>query len=109
MTPTFTLPLYRSAIYGLRRGTEYLYIGQSTELLCRIGHVVEIGVLPGDEIDLWPCAVSELDDLERALIEQHNPKFNRAKGGRRAALQSYKKQEMARRQRFGRRTSRVHI
>lgn len=76
MKPSLTVDLFRCAVYGLRRGDEYIYIGQSTTPIIRIHHLRRLLLPPNDKIDIWYCPESELDSLERALIQRFNPKFN---------------------------------
>jgi excinuclease UvrABC nuclease subunit len=79
-------------VYVLLHRGEVVYIGQAKEMLKRVyTHAHFRGRLKPanfrsskypqrgfqfDEVQVRPCAVGELDDLEREMIQQHQPKHN---------------------------------
>ena len=81
MKPDLTLPaslLKGSIIYGWRRQDKYLYIGKSlsTLNLLRHHHVIK-NAQEDDEIDIWFCHASGLDELEKAFIRHFKPTLNK--------------------------------
>lgn len=68
------LPECRAGIYHLVRDGRVLYVGQSTNLVSRIGgHEWQ----RYDEVRLFYCDESELHDLEEAHIKALQPPLNR--------------------------------
>lgn len=69
------------SVYGWRRGTEYLYIGQALSLLKRFGghHIIGIreDFQKDDKIDVW-FFDKHLDAsiFESKMIKEHFPKYN---------------------------------
>jgi hypothetical protein len=64
-------------IYFLLRGGHVVYIGQSKNLLFRIGaHIAEAGK-DFDAYAVLPCEPSELDKLEIENIVRYAPEYNR--------------------------------
>jgi len=69
------MPRRRAGVYHLVRNGCVLYVGQSRNLLSRIGgHEWQ----RFDEARLFYCDESELHDLEQAHIEALRPPLNRA-------------------------------
>ncbi len=82
--------MLRPGVYALLRGGVVVYVGQSKKLLGRIyAHRTNHGrsgmpkwmpaSLKGiafDEVHVLPCAIEELDRLERALIDLYKPRHN---------------------------------
>lgn len=77
-----------SGIYALTLRGEIVYIGQSRVLCQRIGQHKEPSKRGGppnylivkrikfDGVLVFPCAVENLDKLEREMIQRHQPKCN---------------------------------
>jgi predicted GIY-YIG superfamily endonuclease len=71
--------LVRPGVYGWRRGSDYLYIGCSANLLGRISNHNVIGkvetFLNTDVIDFW-FESQTYYELEKALVREFRPKYN---------------------------------
>lgn len=89
IVPTHSFTRFRDilepVVYGWRRGEQYLYIGYSKNGLRRacesdhhvIGKVEAVG--DHDVLDLWVCKTPvEARNLEREMIGQHQPEYNKA-------------------------------
>jgi excinuclease UvrABC nuclease subunit len=68
-------------VYSWHRDGEYLYVGQTCNLLARLGNHNIIGVAEaiqdGDALELQQCAsAAEARQLERRLIEDQHPRYN---------------------------------
>jgi hypothetical protein len=75
---TFLVPP-RCGIYHLVKEGRVLYVGQSVNVMTRVGAWLTARL----EFDAWhvyACAVGELNDLEREHIQRFDPPLNR--GGR---------------------------
>jgi hypothetical protein len=79
----------RSAVYMLVYKGKVMYVGQSTQPLVRVySHIRSkkmkqttfgprmLRTIPFDDIWLRPCAVSELNEVEKGLILKYRPQFN---------------------------------
>jgi excinuclease UvrABC nuclease subunit len=83
LTPDITIPVSilseRAAIYAWRRGSEYLYIGQSLRVLQRLRTHHVLGAAhyeKTDVIDVWFCDPGERLKLEARMIKQFKPPYN---------------------------------
>ena len=84
--PSFTLKgseytlLWQPCVYGWKRGSEYLYIGLSSNILNRIrGHHVlhRDSIEETDEIQFWFTGTwVEAESLEKELIAKLLPSYN---------------------------------
>jgi len=69
-------------LYVWKRGAEYLYIGTSVNVLCRIATHNVIGkaepILRGDVIEIYTCPEEESIALEEEvkMTQKHNPKYS---------------------------------
>lgn len=86
--------IYGAAVYGWRRGDQYLYIGKSYKGITRLYHhhvIKPDKLLPGDKLDVWrlnlpinsPYSHSSLllSILEDRLIKKYNPILNKHQAG----------------------------
>lgn len=67
-------------VYAWRRGTEWLYIGSTSQLLTRMRTHDVIGkhepIQTGDLISLWPGPQEAIGAHEMSLIRERTPKYN---------------------------------
>jgi len=81
--------IMQSGVYLLLWRGEVVYVGQSVRLSSRLGtHVAQKGKmrksitskkLPAirfDGIEIMPCMISDLDRIEREMIDKFQPKYN---------------------------------
>jgi excinuclease UvrABC nuclease subunit len=66
--------LMQSGVYILRNGGVVIYVGQSGNMLQRIG--VHAGNFDFDNVETIPAPVDELNDLEARLIMLYKPENN---------------------------------
>ena len=71
---TLTPPSHCCGVYHLVRAGRVLYVGQSENLMLRIGSHDYQGY---DEVRFFYCGPGELNELERAHIEALLPPLNR--------------------------------
>ncbi len=83
MKPDMTIPIIvlskRAALYAWRRGSEYLYIGQSLFCISRLRkhHVLKDELFqPEDVIDVWFCDAGERLKFEAKMILKYKPRYN---------------------------------
>jgi hypothetical protein len=69
----------RCGVYHLVSHGQVIYVGQSVNVLSRVGSWI-VGGVEFDEWHVYPCAVTQLNALEREHITRFNPPLNR--GGR---------------------------
>lgn len=63
-------------VYKLMLGVVIQYIGKSKDVDSRIGEHRKLGRIPFVSVEVVELPESELADVERALIEKHQPPFN---------------------------------
>ena len=63
-------------IYFLKQKDIVVYIGQSKNLLQRIGTHITEGKKIFDNIEIKECELSMLDEMEEAAISLHRPLYN---------------------------------
>ncbi len=68
-------PAQLTAVYFLFDADELVYIGQSKNMLSRIGQHIK-GSKAFDSYTFIECGEDELDGLEAAYIKQYQPKLN---------------------------------
>lgn len=90
VTPAFTITLPDLSqvfwVYVIRDQEEVLWVGQSRDLLTRLGHHTTHREThghhawsrrPGLSVDLYPCTSREdMDAIEDYLLETLRPKYN---------------------------------
>lgn len=77
-----------TAVYFLCRGSEVLYVGQSTDVQSRICSHVKEGKIEFDAAYFLPVTRSSLDAIEAAFIKTLRPKYNGNAGPRLTAEQA---------------------
>jgi hypothetical protein len=74
---TLRPPMELCGIYHLISDGEVVYVGQTTNILCRIGVHMQQRRMYFDSVRFFACsAVEMLDDQEELHIELYSPKFN---------------------------------
>ena len=70
------LPTVTSGVYHLLRGGRVMYVGQSGNVLARIA--TWVGSMPGsfDDVEVFPCPVTDLGKLEEQHIREYDPPLN---------------------------------
>lgn len=63
-----------SGIYFLISGNEIIYVGQSRNILYRVGY--HSRSIAFDAYSVLPCPPGNLTDLERKMIKKFNPRLN---------------------------------
>jgi len=83
MKPDVTIPIIlltkRAAVYAWRRGSEYLYIGQSLSCINRLRkhHALKEKLFqPEDVIDVWFCDPGERLKFEAKMLLKYKPRYN---------------------------------
>lgn len=75
---TYRVPPSLVGVYHLLRGDTVVYVGQSRNVLSRVATWRTCGVIEFDAYRVIPCALDELNDLEREHIARYTPEHNRA-------------------------------
>lgn len=72
---TITAPPSLCGIYHLIRADRVVYVGQTTNILDRLGdHALRIDF---DRVEFFPCAVEEMNHREEADLARLRPALNR--------------------------------
>lgn len=70
--------LNRSCVYMLLNGDEVIYVGQSTDIGCRVSNHRRSLSMRFDAVKVHFCPVHLMASLELELIAKYNPKWNRS-------------------------------